>query len=582
MMEDAVGLRWNLETLITREDLLDKIQLLLRDVAEACADPQQSLVDRILAYERLGARLGQLWTYLYCRQARDRRDHDAAAALKRLDTAMVTLDAVGRSVRHDLARLEGSDFQALMRTRALSDAAATLAEMRAEGERERRGGAKGSPLPELEGSLRWARKAETIFADLTFHLDHPTAPPGPIPFSRRFDYLWGDDPEIRRAAWRGLEQAYGRHASDLAECLKGLIGHRRARIDRIGLSPIEEAALSNRLAMETVDHALNAARSLRDVLGRYLEVKRVILGLPAIEMQDRSASSPIWRTEPKNRTQTVADIRKAFHRTAPLLAKGVGRLIERRRIDAEGDGERAPAGFCAPDPLGSDPWIFMNLDGGFYAQAVFAHELGHGVHGSLLEGLRPMNRSVPAAMAETAAITAEYLFREGVLQTPSASRPARIEALMAELDSAVNYALRIPRDIEFEIELYRRDQSWSWTVEELTEASRASHRHWFDGTIGESGDPYAWASNPLLYDSHRSFLNLPYLIGFLLGGAIAERFEADAEGFADPYTRFLRAAGSLTTEAAALEMGMDLRDERFWTAAASRVERRLEQLIYLF
>ncbi len=554
--------------------LAEGLATLDRDAAE----PDAPLTRLLLDCERLEAELEHLNAYAECRRSRDLADAGAARLLARhVDLAAELAKAWGL-LRARLAALTDAAFADLAAEAELASAGRRLEEERREGQTGLSPGEAALAAEFMVDSLHgWSELADEVFADLTFVAPAPGGGEAGTPFARRFDYFWGPDAGARRSAWSGLQSALEASGPVLAACLNGLTGARLTLLRRRGRDPVDDVVRRNSLEPATVETMLGVIRQESGVLHRYLDLKRSLLGLDSLGMQDRSAPLPGRASPPLPAGAIVRRVRDAFARISPAHAQSVDKLHAAGWIDASAASGRRTGAFCSFSPLSGEPRVFLNVDGSFYSQTVFAHELGHAYHDLILGRLRPFCSRVPSALAETASITAEHLFREGMLRDPAAPAALKIEAVAAELDTAVNYLLRLPRDFEFEREVYRARGRGRLTVESLCGMQASAHGDWFAGRLGE--DSYAWAGSPLLYSSYTDFFNFSYTVGFLLASAIAEAFEREGERFTPVYDAFLARTGSQGAEAAAAEvLGFDLRGEAFWRAAMGRVFARLDAL----
>jgi oligoendopeptidase F len=81
-------------------------------------------------------------------------------------------------------------------------------------------------------------------------------------------------------------------------------------------------------------------------------------------------------------------------------------------------------------------------------------------------------------------------------------------------------------------------------------------------------DPLFWASKLHFYITETVFYNYPYTFGFLLARALANRLQAEGQGFLKQYEDFLRLTGSDTVENVAQRtLGIDTTDPGFWAEA---------------
>jgi oligoendopeptidase F len=529
----------------------------------------------LLQQEDLEARLRHLSSYGSCLQS---AEPDSAAAA-RLATAEVRLtgafDAVSASLSTALGELSDAAFEQIC-------AAPSLDGLRWRLERQRRQArSRMTPAEEtLAGDLLadslhgWARLADSVFHDLTFETRSPSDETRKARFAARFDDYWDADVEVRRNAYAGVKAALASVEPVLAACLNGMTGARLSLLRRRRLDVVDEVTERMSVSRVTIETMMGVLHQRRGLLQRYLDLKRRALGLAELQMPDRWA--PQGASQPLSPSQVLDRVTDAFDRHCPSLCDGVRRVRRNRWIDYRVGPEGAGSGFCVDSPLRGEPRTAMNVSGTFMGQTVVAHELGHAYHFMAMDGLRPWRRLAPPTLAETASIVAEHLFRSGVLAQPNLSEDGRLEVLGSDLDAAVNYLLRIPRDYDFERALYGERAAADLDAPALKSLARRTHSHWFDGAFAPDGDEYSWTS-PLFFSTYSSFLNFPYTFGYLLSRSIADLIERDGEAATSAYNAFLRQTGSMSAEDAARStLGIDLTNPSFWEDGLKTIEARVE------
>jgi oligoendopeptidase F len=543
--------------------------------AEAAGAVTDDWPGLLLAQEDLEARLRHLSSYGHCICSADQQSAPGA----RLYTVEVRqrgrFDAAASLVTAGLGALSSAAFDAVCAAPALNGLGWLLQRQRALARSRLPPGEETLASDLLADSLHgWSRLADTVFQNLSYETRDAAGQPRRARFEARFDDYWSADADVRRGAYAGVKQALATAEPTLAACLNGMTGARVSLLRHRRLDVVGEVTERMSVRRETIETMMAVLHERRGVLQHYLQLKRQALGLDRLEMPDRWA--PQGASQPLSPSQALDRVTDAFQRTCPSLAEGV-RLARRNRwIDYQpGDG-KAGADFCVDSPLRGELRTYLSVAGSFMGQTVVAHELGHAYHFIAIDGVRPAARLPPSTLAETASIVAEHLFRSGVMAEPGLSPEGRLEVLGSDLDAAVNYLLRIPRDYDFERALYAERARADLDAGALKALARTTHQHWFDGHFAPDGDPYFWAQ-PLFYSTYTSFLNFPYAFGYLLSRRIAELIEAGGEAAAGAYRAFLRKTGSLSAEdAARTTLGLDLTSAAFWSDALTGLERRVE------
>ena len=109
---------------------------------------------------------------------------------------------------------------------------------------------------------------------------------------------------------------------------------------------------------------------------------------------------------------------RAFARVYPDLAEYYERALGKRWIESEKRPGKRPGAFCTGSGLTGEQRVYMTFGGALRDASTLAHETGHAWHGWLMRDLRPMARSYPMTLAETASVFAEQILAEGVAEDP--------------------------------------------------------------------------------------------------------------------------------------------------------------------
>src|SRR5205807_3338939 len=111
------------------------------------------------------------------------------------------------------------------------------------------------------------------------------------------------------------------------------------------------------------------------------------------------------------------------------------------RIDAALRPAKAPGAFCSYTVPAAAPYVLLNFTGVRHDVLTLAHELGHGVHGTLARPQGVFHQSTPLTLAETASVFGETVVLGRLLgEAPDAA--ARLSLLAGSVDGAVATVFR--------------------------------------------------------------------------------------------------------------------------------------------
>ncbi len=220
--------------------------------------------------------------------------------------------------------------------------------------------------------------------------------------------------------------------------------------------------------------------------------------------------------------------------------------------------------FCATSVPGVHPYILMNFTGDRRSILTLAHELGHGLHGSLAAPLGLFNADTPLTTAETASVFGEALTFKRLLALEDDPR-RRLNLLAGRIEDSIATVFRQIAMNRFEdaVHTERREQG-EVATERFEELWLDTQKQMFEDSVDIDGYGTWWSYIP-------HFLSTPgyvyaYAYGFLFALTIFRRYEQEGESMVEPYLDVLRAGGSKPPEELAEIVGLDLTDPGIWAS----------------
>jgi len=327
---------------------------------------------------------------------------------------------------------------------------------------------------------------------------------------------------------------------------------------------ISSRNLANEIPDEAAQSLVDAIVARYDIPQRYYALKARLLGLPRLKDFDRFA--PLQEVEGTVAWEDAREIvLDAFGGFSPVAGGIVGDFFERSWIDAALRPGKAHGAFCATLVPGAHPYVLMNYAGERRSVLTLAHELGHGLHGSLAQDLGLLNARTPLTLAETASVFGEALTFEKLKEREDDPR-ALLDLLVGRIDDAVATVFRQIALNRFEhaIHTARRDDG-ELPVERIAELWTAEQERMLGDAVEVTEGYRSWWS----YIPH--FIGVPgyvyaYAFGFLFSLAIYRRYLEEGESLVEPYLDLLRAGGSAPPAELASRLGFDVADPSFWSA----------------
>jgi oligoendopeptidase F len=256
-----------------------------------------------------------------------------------------------------------------------------------------------------------------------------------------------------------------------------------------------------------------------------------------------------------------------FSRELQTLAS---EFFEKGWIDAEPRPGKSGGAFCASITPDTHPVILLTFLGKLDDAMVLAHELGHGVHGSLSRSQSYFNFHGTLPLAELASTFGEMLVFERLVA--DADLEDRLSLYAEKIESVFATVFRQAAMYRFEQRCHReRRESGELPSERFGEIWQEELQAMFGDSLKLGDQHKLWWS----YVSHffmAPFYVYAYSFGELLALSLYGLARAHGEEFRDKYLKLLRLGGSRSPQELMAAIGVDLRDRGFWAAGLSAVE----------
>ena len=337
---------------------------------------------------------------------------------------------------------------------------------------------------------------------------------------------------------------------------------------------ISSRNLRNDTSDEAVQALIDACVGRYDVVQRYYRLKAKLLDLEQLAFYDRMA--PIGEDPTKASWDEARDIvLGAYYDFANEAGDVARRFFAESWIDAPVRANKRNGAFCATTVPGVHPYVLMNFTGDRRSILTLAHELGHGLHGSLSAPLGLFNSETPLTMAETASVFGEALTFKRLLALEE--DPAkRLSLLAGRIEDSIATVFRQICMNRFEdaVHTERRGQG-ELSPERLEEVWLETQGRMFDDSVDLDGYGRWWSYIP-------HFLSTPgyvyaYAYGFLFALSIFRKYELEGDAMVEPYLELLRAGGSKPPEELAAIVGLDLADPGLWDNGIDALAAELDE-----
>jgi oligoendopeptidase F len=384
------------------------------------------------------------------------------------------------------------------------------------------------------------------------------------------------DRNLRKRAHASLTETFEDHSRTLTFIFNTLLADKHTD-DKLRNydSWISSRNLANEIDDETVEVLIESVTNNYDLVHRFYDLKRSLLGYEKLYDYDRYA--PILESEKKiqwdEAQEMVLDSYTDFHSEMGSVTR---KFFDNNWIDAAMKPGKRGGAYSASTVPSVHPYVFMNFDGKIRDVQTLAHELGHGVHQYLSREQGALQADTPLTTAETASVFGEMLVFQKLMRKLDDPKE-KLALLIGKIDDTIATVFRQVSMNRFEHAMHtHRREKGELTTEDFSKLWRETQEAVYGDSVTLTEEYNLWWS----YIPH--FLHTPgyvyaYAFGELLVLALYQEYTRSENGFSDKYIEMLRAGGSDWPENIVGKLGLDITQPDFWDNGLSAIEEMIKQ-----
>ena len=384
------------------------------------------------------------------------------------------------------------------------------------------------------------------------------------------------DRDLRKRAHASLTETFDDHSRTLTFIFNTLLADKHTD-DKLRDydSWISSRNLANEIDDETVEVLIESVTNNYDLVHRFYDLKRSLLGYKKLYDYDRYA--PILESEKKiqwdEAEEMVLDSYTDFHSEMGTVTR---KFFDNNWIDAAMKPGKRGGAYSASTVPSVHPYVFMNFDGKIRDVQTLAHELGHGVHQYLSREQGALQADTPLTTAETASVFGEMLVFQKLMRKLDDPKE-KLALLIGKIDDTIATVFRQVSMNRFEHAMHtHRREKGELTTEDFSNLWRETQEAVYGDSVTLTEEYNLWWS----YIPH--FLHTPgyvyaYAFGELLVLALYQEYRRSENGFSDKYIEMLRAGGSDWPENIVGKLGLDITQPDFWDNGLSAIEQMIKQ-----
>ena len=296
---------------------------------------------------------------------------------------------------------------------------------------------------------------------------------------------------------------------------------------------------NNQISKSSVDALIKATENNFDIVGKFYEKKREILGYEKLYDYDRYAPLNTDNSE-FSFDEAKETVLKAFYEFSPKFGEIATKAFSQNWIDVFPAEHKQSGAFSHSASSDTHPFVLLNFTSRRRDVFTLAHELGHAIHQYLAYGVGFFNSFTPLTTAETASVFCEMLVFDYMRKNGGGDlKPmlaAKIEDIFATLYRQINFTT-------FERRIHAAKDELS--VEEINKIWLEESAKMFDGKLILNDYYKIWWSY-IPHFIHSPFYCYSYGYAQLLVLALYGLYKSGkCENFVQIYTEFLSLGGSM-------------------------------------
>lgn len=384
------------------------------------------------------------------------------------------------------------------------------------------------------------------------------------------------DRKLRESAFKNLEEGYKNAYNALtANFINSIKENVTLSKIRKFDSCLEESLFASNTSIRVYHKLIEQVRKHINLIHRYYDIKRQILGLDEIAIYDLNATTNqnenLYTYE-----QAVEIMKKALQPLGEEYLSIVDKVVDNRWIDVyENLGKDSGAFSNSVD--GCNPVILLNYGDSFDWVSTLVHEMGHAVHSYLSEKALPEELSNYAIfLAEIASTTNENLLNAYMLKnsTNLQDKIYYLDDFMSLVSGTIYRQTQFAEFEEFAYSYYENNQTLSKDI--LTNKYTEILNFYMGPNVDKVNEKqFGWIRIPHFY---YYFYVYQYATGLISSIIITKRLLSKENGFLEKYIKFLSSGRTKPPVEILKDLGINLEKDAPYEEAFSYIEEQLNNL----
>jgi len=540
----------------------------------------ESMTNWILDVQQLAKKTEQAGSFLSCLSAQNVNDGKARQLLGNVSLLGTILDASLTNIDDHLLTMSEPQWLQLLEQEVVAEVAYSISERKIRA-KEKLSAKEETLIQKLavDGYGAWGQLYDTIVGRMKISVEE-NGITEEISVGQASNKMNSGNRQIRAQVFQSWEKAWASEADLCADALNHLAGFRlQVYGERAWHNVLKEPLEINRMSEETLTVMWKVISDNKTKFTEFLQRKAKILGVEKLSWHDVAA--PLTSDVPEISYDDAAEIiSNQFESLTPEMALFSKDAFAKSWIEAESRPGKRPGGFCTSLPLSNQTRIFMTYAGTASNVSTLAHELGHGFHQHVLNGLPYLAQQYAMNVAETASTFAEMVVSDATVKAAK-TKAEHLTLLEDKISRSIAFFMNIHARFLFETSFYEERKLGLVSVDRLNELMVEAQKEAFCGSLSEY-HPHFWASKLHFYITGVPFYNFPYTFGYLFSMGIYSIALKESDGFEKKYKNLLQDTGRMRVEELAMKhLQVDLTKPEFWQEAVNLAANDVDEFLQL-
>lgn len=335
--------------------------------------------------------------------------------------------------------------------------------------------------------------------------------------------------------------------------------------------PISMRNMANEVNDEIVDMVIEVTTEQTPMVHRYYKWKEKYLGYELTLADIYAPLDPVKKDISFEKAKEM--VLESYYEFDKEIGDIVKSFFDENRIHSEIVPGKRGGAFCSYNIPNYKPFILMNYTGNMRDVMTLAHELGHGVHGTLSSKQTLLNYHTPLTMAEVASVFGEMLVMDKLLK--DLDEKDKKVFIASKIEDMFATMFRQNMFARFEIQSHEMiDKNGMATYEELSDLYEKELKIMFGDSVKITEEyKYEWSSIPHMIGV--PFYVYAYNFANLLVIALYEKYLEEGKAFVPKYKELLASGGNDSPEVLLSKIGIDISKREFWEKGFKYIEREL-------